>query len=143
MDRKILWKFNIVDVILIAIILISIFVLIFRASTTKESDKTISYLFTYTCQSAPREAYDGLSSGMSCSDGDYGNSLGQLTALNVIDIENDSNNKSASFSTVLKAKPEEHGVSTEEVLYLKGKELKLIIGDSVFDVYLSGIQALE
>ena len=143
MDRKIFWKFNIVDIILIAIILISIFVLLFRASTTKESNKNISYLFTYTCQNAPKEAYDGLSTGMSCSDGDYGNSLGQLTAFNVMDIENDLNSKSASFTTVLKAKPEEHGVSTEEVLYLKGKELKLIIGDSVFDVYLSGIQALE
>ena len=143
MDRKIFWKFNIVDIILIAIILISIFFIIFRASNMRENDKNISYLFTYTCQSAPKEAYDGLSTGMSCSDGEYGNSLGQLTAINVLDIENDSNKKGASFTTVLKAKPEEHGVSSEEVLYLKGKELKLIIGDSVFDVYLSGIQALE
>lgn len=143
MERKIFWKFNIIDLLLISIILIGLIVLVYKVTLGRESDKTTNYLFSYTCQSAPSEAFNGVVTGLDCSDGDYGNSLGQLTAINISDIENDNQNKRATFVTLIKGKEMEHGVAIDETLYLKGKELNLIIGDSVFRVYLSNIQSLQ
>lgn len=142
MDRKILWKFNIVDLMLIAVILIGAIALIYNLVSGSGSEEE-PFLFTYICRSAPNEAFDGIDKGVMCMDGDYGSSLGKLTNADISEIKDDEYNKQAVFVSALSGVKTEHGVTVGDVLYLKGKELNLVVGDSVFSVYLSDMANIE
>ena len=143
MERKIFWKFNIIDLILIGIIAVSLFALLYKVTWGKEKDRTETYQFTYTCQSAPSETFTGITPGLVCSDGDYGSSLGKLADVNASGIEGDDRNWQATFTAKVEGRKGEHGVTVGDVLYLKGKSFSLVVGDSMFAVYLSDIQPLE
>ena len=142
MERKIFWKLNIIDIILIAVVVLSLFALVYKL-TRDNNDDPSSYLFTFVCDSAPAEVYDGIETGTPCSDGDAGVGLGNLTGLTLSDIADDASHKQGVFTVGLNGIQGEHGVTVEDVLYLKGKCLNLIAGDSVFSVYLSDMQVLE
>ena len=143
MDRKIFWKLNIMDLLLIGILAISIFALIYKITWGSKADKTESYLFTYVCQSTPKETLSGIAQGMACTDGDYATELGALTAMHEDAIDGNPDQRKVTFSSCLKGKKNTHGVTVNEVLYLKGKNFNLVIGDSIFSVYLSDIRPLE
>lgn len=143
MDRKIFWKLNIMDLLLIGILAISIFALIYKITWGSKADKTESYLFTYVCQSTPKETLSGIAQGMACTDGDYATELGALTAMHEDVIDGNPDQRRVTFSSCLKGKKNTHGVTVNEVLYLKGKNFNLVIGDSIFSVYLSDIRPLE
>lgn len=143
MERKLLWKFNIIDLILIAVVGLGLIALVYKLTWGQSSDETEAYLFTYVCESAPAEVYQGIQSGALCSDAEAGHSLGKLTNLILSDIPEDAKCKQGIFITALNGKPAEHGVLVEEVTYLKGKTLQLVVDDSVFSVYLSDIQTVE
>lgn len=143
MEKKIFWKFNIVDLALIAVIIIGLAAMIYGFVKGDDKRDTETFLITYTCRSAPNEALDGIESGAECMDGDYGNSLGKLTDIRRYEIKDDSLNQQVVFVTAVNGIKSEHGVTINDVLYLKGKELNLVAADSVFSVYLSGIQELK
>lgn len=142
MERKIFWKLNLIDLILIAVVALSLFALIYKL-TWGNNEEQNAYLFTFVCDSAPVEVYHGIETGTPCSDGDAGTALGNLTQLTLLDIPDDTNRKQGIFMLGLNGIQGEHGVTVEDVLYLKGKRLSLIAGDSVFSVYLSDMQRLE
>lgn len=143
MEKKIFWKFNIIDLLLIGILAVSVIALLYKITWGKQADETESFLFTYVCQSAPSETFQGIAPGLSCTDGDYGNSLGELTSVQNQELENDSQNQRCIFISQVEGKKNTHGVMVNEVLYLKGKSFNLVIGDSIFPVYLSEIQTLQ
>lgn len=143
MERKLLWKFNIIDLILIGVILLSLITLLYKLTWGQSADESEAYLFTYVCESAPAEVYQGISSGALCSDGEMGHSLGKLTNLILADIPDDDTHKQGIFITTLNGKAGEHGVVVEDVTYLKGKELQLVVDNSVFSVYVSDIQSVK
>ena len=142
MERKIFWKLNIIDILLIAVVVLSLFALIYKL-THGNNDDLSAYLFTFVCDSAPIEVYDGIEAGTACSDGDAGVALGNLTRLVLSDIAGDDSHKQGIFTVGLNGIQGEHGVTVDDILYLKGKCLNLIAGDSVFSVYLSDMQLLE
>ena len=43
------------------------------------------------------------------------------------------------FTSRVAGEKTEHGIKVGDVLYLKGKEFNLIIGDAIFAVYVSNI----
>lgn len=143
MERKIIWKFNIIDLILIAVVGLSLLALVFKLTWGKPSDNTEAYLFTYVCDSAPTEVYQGLASGSLCKDAKTGTSLGKLTNLILTEIPNNDKQKQGVFISALEGAKGEHGVLVDDVTYLKGQELELVVDDSVFSVYLSQIQIIE
>lgn len=142
MEKKIFWKFNIIDLVLIAIVIVGLIALIYNFAYGGNHDEE-TYLITYTCQSAPNEAFDGISVGAGCMDGDNGTKLGKLTDVRISDIQDDDKNRQAVFVTAVNCVKSEHGVSISNALYLKGKELSLVVADSVFSVYLSDIRSLK
>lgn len=143
MERKLLWKFNIIDLILIAAIVLGLIALVYKLTWGQPSDETEAYLFTYVCDSAPAEVYQDIQPGALCSDAEMGHSLGKLTNLILSDIPDNDKCKQGIFITALNGKPGEHGVLVEDVTYLKGKTLRLVVDDSVFSVYLSDIQTVK
>ena len=143
MERKIIWKLNIIDLILIAVVGLSLIALVFKLTWGKPSDDTKAYLFTYVCDSAPAEVYQGLESGSLCRDAETGTALGKLTNLIVNEIPNNDKQKQGVFISALEGAKGEHGVLVDDITYLKGQELKLVVDDSVFSVYLSQIQTIE
>lgn len=143
MERKLLWKFNIIDLILIAVIGLGLIALIYKLTWGQPSDETQAYLFTYVCESAPEEVYRDIQPGAFCSNAETGHSLGKLTNLVLSDIPDSNKKKQGVFITTLEGAPGEHGVLVEDVTYLKGKELQLVVDDSMFFVYLSDIQGIE
>ena len=143
MEKKILWKFNIIDLILIGVIIIGLIALIYNITWGGGDNDDEPFLFTYVCRLAPNEALEGISQGDLCMDGDYGNSLGKLTDISCSEIKDDTQNQQAVFVSALTGIKTEHGVTIDDVLYLKGKEFNLVVGDSVFSVYLSDIKSLK
>lgn len=142
MERKLLWKFNIIDLILIGIVLLSLFALVYKFSHGS-NDEQQAYLFTFVCEEAPLEIYHGIETGFTCSNGDTGESLGNLTHLMLSDIPDDDRHKQGVFTVALNGIPNEHGVTVEDSLYLKGMQISLMAGDSLFSVYLSEMQPVE
>lgn len=143
MERKIFWKFNLIDLLLMGMLAISLFALIYKFTWGKDRDKTEDYLFTYVCTAAPQEIFSEIVPGVSCSDGDYGSSLGTLRQVQTSAIEGDTQNLRAVFTCETKGKKAEQGITVGNVVYLKGKRLNFVAGNAVFSVYLSNIQPLK
>ena len=143
MERKLLWKFNIIDLVLLGVIALSLIALCYKIIWGQDAKDSQTFLFTYICTSAPEEVYQGIVAGAECSDGEFGVSLGKLTNLTLSDIPEEPKQKQGVFITALNGEEGVHGVSVEDVLYLKGKECKLVVEDSVFLVYLSDIQKID
>ena len=158
MERKIIWKLNIVDLLILAIVAVSIIALIYKTTWGNRNSDTQRFTFTYVCQSSPMEVLQGVYSGDPCVDGDYGESLGVLIQADIFPVasvpgdsdENaahpgpvgqaEANTGRATFTVLAEGKKGEHGVTVGDVLYLKGKSFNLIVGDSIFSVYIADIQ---
>ncbi len=143
MGKKLIWKFNIIDLILIGLLLVSLIALTYKLIWGRDSNNAEPYYITCICNESPGEILNGVGSGMPCSDGDYGTGIGNLLSLSVSDIQDNPQAKRGVFVVEAEASREEHGIKVGDVLYLKGKEFNLIIGDSVFAVYLSDIQPVK
>ena len=70
-------KFNIIDILLIALIFLSLISLLYKL-TWGSSEKYQSYEFVYICDSAPSELADSVSAKSKCADGDTGENLGEV-----------------------------------------------------------------
>ena len=78
-------------------------------------------------------------------DGDAGTDLGEVEGIFFEPLEEGSDKGRATINTVAEgSKPENnHGVTIEDTIYLRGKPIDLVIGDTVFKVYISGIKAVK
>ncbi len=199
LQKKIIWKLNIIDLLLIVIILLSILALIYKSvSGSGDESEYREYTLSYVCESAPIRLFDTINQGELCIDGATGDEVGELTDFEVTPIfeyvplpetpepapdredeeeisensdddnaddENteDSENgddeelrvkkntpapkptpeptrAKAVFTTTVEAAKAEHGIRINKNVYLIGQSMQLVIGNTVFDVYISDMQ---
>lgn len=176
LSKKIVWKFNIIDILLILIVLISIISLIYKSTFGSSDAQLQTFYVTYVCESTPAEVVGSIKAGDSCMDGDSNISLGVLTESNSepletpapptatprdeasssndegdgedgagaasVESENSAPGKSrAVFTTEVEAYKYDHGIYIEDSVYVLGKQVNLVIGDAIFDSYVSNIAA--
>ena len=144
MNKKIIWKFNIIDLLIIAVLLVSLTALVYRV-TWGRSEGEQTFALTFECDEAPLALLRDVRSGEECSDGDAGTDLGEVEGIFFEPLEEGSDKGRATINTVAEgSKPENnHGVTIEDTIYLRGKPIDLVIGDTVFKVYISGIKAVK
>ena len=199
LQKKIIWKLNIIDLLLIVIILLSILALIYKSvSGSGDESEYREYTLTYVCESAPIRLFDTINQGELCIDGATGDEVGDLTDFEVTlifeyvpsapetpepipdeeneeeisensdeentddenaeDSENGNDDRRASkstptprptpeptrakavFTTTVEAAKAEHGIRINKNVYLIGQSMQLVIGNTVFDVYISDMQ---
>ena len=124
-------KFNIIDILLIALIFLSLISLLYKL-TWGSSEKYQSYEFVYICDSAPSELADSVSAKSKCADGDTGENLGEVISADIYGID----------GTPDRSRIQIRVKTNGNTVYLKGKKLNLIVGDTVFETYISEIKPL-
>ena len=77
LSKKIVWRLNIIDLLLLAIIVLSICALIYKA-TWGSGEEYRTYEVSYVCENIPIEILNSLQEGMDCSDYDSGSDLGKF-----------------------------------------------------------------
>lgn len=142
MDRKIFWRFNIIDLILIGVILLSLIALLYKVRQDAGKDELHFYRLTYVCREAPAEIFDGIEPGIPCADGDYGTPLGKIESITAEESTSSEGSQKAVFVSMAEGQKADHGIMIGDVLYLKGKYFNLMAGDSIFPVYLSDIEPI-
>lgn len=139
--KRVVKKFNIIDILLIILIFLSLVSLLYKLTMGNDA-KYQSYEFVYVCDNAPIELIGTISVDSKCADADTGDNLGKVTEV----ITDNGDNTSARSNVRIKVKTNgfesEHGVTIGNTVYLKGKRLNLIVGDTVFDAYISEINSL-
>lgn len=170
LSKKIIWKLNIIDLLLIAIIIISICALIYKA-TWGGDDEYRTYEITYVCENVPIEILDAMPEGAVCSDYDTGSDLGVLKRIEYTPIiEDEPQQKTAEPSggdedsdeetdgstsprptktptranavivTEADGAKAEHGIKVDQTVMLKALKVDLIVGDTVLDSYVREIK---
>ncbi len=170
LSKKIVWKLNIIDILLLAIIVLSVCALIYKA-TWGGDDESRTYEVSYVCENIPIELLGSLQSDMECSDYDSGSDLGRLKYVTSQPIteqaafdgniktqnddldEDDADSESltvpktkeptrarAMLVTEVDGAKAEHGVKAGGIVLLKALKLDLIVGDTVLNVYVSEIK---
>lgn len=140
MEKRLLWKFNLIDLILIALVLFSLAALVYKI-TIGNNDGDRSYEFVYVCEGAPADLLYAVGEGEKCVDADAGTELGTVSRVNVEEIQATPSKAKATIATRVKGTALEHGVNVGYSLYLKGQKIQLIVGGSVFEVYISDIRS--
>lgn len=139
MNRKLIWKFNIIDLLIIGILLLGVAALIYRA-VIGGSEGRDDFEITYVCSAAPTELLYEVHDGMLCVDGDSGAELGSVSEVNVEEQTSGSGEGRGTIKTLVSGSKTEHGITVDDTAYLRGKTLNLIVDDLVFEVYISNIQ---
>lgn len=195
LQKKIIWKLNIIDLLLIIIIALSIAALIYKSVSGGDDSEYRNYNLTFVCESAPIGLFDTIDSDRLCIDGGTGEEIGELRDFeitpiveyappiaaqptaepdenedenvsedeeadneNAEDEENDRENREerrstprpsptpeptrakAVFNITSEAAKAEHGIRINKNVYLLGQSMQLVIGDTVFDVYISNME---
>lgn len=134
-------KFNIIDILLITLIFLSLISLVYKL-TWGGGEKYQSYEFVYVCEDAPNELINSVSDGLKCADGDTGENLGEVMYADIHGGDGSSGRSDAEIRVRTNGYESEHGVAVGNTVYLKGKKLNLIVGDTVFEAYISEIKPL-
>ena len=138
MDRKLFGKLNIIDLIIIGVVLISLFAAIFRMVSGSDEDKSV-YTLTYICREAPAELLWEIKKADPCADGDSGTELGSVSDVQIIPSDAEGGNPSGIITSQVEGYRADHGIAINDTVYLKGSRVNLIVGDSIFEVYISDI----
>lgn len=165
LQKKIIWKLNIIDLLLIIIILLSVAALIYKSVSSSNDNDYRVYNISYVCESAPIGLFDTIHTGELCIDGGTGEEVGELSDFETTPIieylpyataqsdddrdETERDNRRrptptpeptrarAVFTTEVEAAQAEHGIRINRNVYLIGQSMQLVIGNTVFDVYIS------
>ena len=194
LQKKIIWKLNIIDMLLIIIIALSIAALIYKSVSGSDDSEYRNYDLTFVCESAPVGLFDTIDTGLLCIDGGTGEEIGELRGFETTPIaeyapqtavqataepdENEDENASededdnaedtdedrdredrsekrstpkpaptpeptrakAVFNITSEAAKTDHGIRINKNVYLIGQSMQLVIGDTVFDVYISDMK---
>ncbi len=137
--NKIIRKFNIIDILIISVLVLGILALFYKL-VIGNADKSELFEFTYICDEAPVELFHTIEEGQNCVDADLGTKLGSLLSVQAENPEEGNAMGSGVFVTRTNGEKTDHGIEVDNSVYLKGKKINLIIGDSIFEVYLSDIK---
>ena len=137
--NNIIRKFNIIDILIVSVLVLGILALFYKL-VTGSTDKTEVFEFTYICDESPITLLDGIQENENCVDADLGTELGTLLSVKTDILDENNTLGSAVIVTKTEGEASEHGIEVENSIYLKGKKINLIIGNSVFEVYLSDIK---
>ena len=192
LQKKIIWKLNIIDLLLIIIIALSIAALIYKSVSGGDDSEYRNYDLTFVCESAPIGLFDTIDSDRLCIDGGTGEEIGELRDFEITpiveyasqaaqqptaepdesedenasededadneDAEDEENDKDerrstprpaptpeptrakAVFNITSEAAKADHGIRINKNVYLLGQSMQLVIGDTVFDVYISNME---
>lgn len=171
LSKKIIWKLNVIDLLIILIIIFSISALIYKATWGTGDAEYRDYKISFVCENVPISLVEDMETGLKCADGDSGTELGDLIELDYVpvitqpalsqtttDTEKNNNDSDtdksslpplptleptrakATFTTQVEGISAEHGIKINKSVYLKGKTVNLIIGDSIFTVYVNNIE---
>lgn len=137
MLKRMLQRFNIIDFLLMALVIISLAALLYRILPGGAGDDT-DFEITYICDGAPAQLTSSIRNGAQCADGNTGEDLGEVTDFYGETVEGDI--MMFTLRTLTKASEGDHGVVIGNTPYLKGKKMNLIVDDTVFEVYISDIK---
>ncbi|MGN0179194.1 MAG: hypothetical protein ACI4DY_07115 [Monoglobaceae bacterium] len=137
MLKRMLQRFNIIDFLLMALVIISLAALLYRILPGGAGDDT-DFEITYICDGTPAQLTSSIRNGAQCADGDTGEDLGEVTDFYGETGEGDI--MKFTLRTLTKASEGDHGVVIGNTPYLKGKKMNLIVDDTVFEVYISDIK---
>ena len=137
MLKRMLQRFNIIDFLLMALVIISLAALLYRILPGGAGDDT-DFEITYICDGAPAPLISSIRNGAQCADGNTGEDLGEVTDFYGETGEGDI--MKFTLRTLTKASEGDHGVVIGNTPYLKGKKMNLIVDDTVFEVYISDIK---
>lgn len=137
MLKRILGKFNIIDFLLMALVIVSLAALLYRILPGGAGDD-MDFEITYICDGTPAQLTAAINQGSKCADGDTGEDLGKVLDFHGEPADGDM----AKFTlrTLTKGSENDHGVVIGNTPYLKGKKMNLIVDDTVFEVYISDIK---
>lgn len=139
MDKKIIWKFNIIDLIILGVIFFSLVALLYKL-TLGSGDETQAFEFTCICDEAPSELVYNLQTDAECIDGSAGETLGSIIWVNCDAISETTDKVKGTFILKTNGTKTKHGISVNDTVYLKGSVFPLVIGDTMFQVYVSDIK---
>lgn len=139
MDKKIIWKFNLIDLIIIALVILSLIALVYKIVQGSNNDIKI-FEVVCVCDEAPNDLLYGISSDSECIDGASGTELGKVVSSEVQSIDETSDKSKGIITLSVEGIKNDHGISVRDTVYLKGSNFSLIVGDSVFDVYINDIK---
>lgn len=138
MDKKIIWKFNLIDLIIIALVILSIIALVYKLFLGSNNNIQ-NFEIICVCDEAPTELLYGISTGSECIDGTSGVELGKVVRSDIEPLGENSDKSKGIISLIVEGTKNKHGISIGDTIYLKGSNFSLIIDDSVFDVYIYDI----
>lgn len=139
MDKKIIWKLNLIDLIIIALIILSIFALAYKVFWDSGNDVQ-NFEMICVCEEAPSELLYAIPAGSICINSVSGTDIGKIVKTDIETVEENSDKAKAVISILVDGTKNDHGISIDDTVYLKGSEFSIIIEDSIFDVYISDIR---
>lgn len=169
LSKKIIWKLNIIDLLLLAIIVLSVAALIYKTAWGKKYNDYQEYTIAYVCESTPIELVNKIQEGELCIDNTYGSEIGVVNSIEYTPItevlppnyystaENtDESDEESNRTPRPRPTPEptrakirflaeangaqtDHGIRIDQNIYLIGQSTQIIIGNTIFDVYISDI----
>lgn len=138
-EKKLLWKFNLLDLTLIALVVFSMAAFLYKVAVGNgDGDRVCE--FTYICEEAPTELLKKVGEGGICVDAETGAELGRVKGINTEVFAATPSKARASIYAETEGTVLDHGVEVGDTVYLKGQNLQLIVGDSVFEVYVADIK---
>ncbi len=136
MDKKLFGKFNIIDIILFAIIIIALIAAVVRIVWNNAGDyEDAEITATFITEKVRGEVYKELYVGMELTSQSDDSVLGEVVR---VDVRGDNTLAVTVFSEGAKLN---HGVEIGGTTYYIGSEVSIIAGDAVFDAYLSEFEA--
>ncbi len=136
--NNIIRRFNIIDILIVSVLALGVLALVFRLVMGSTDDNEV-FEFTYICNEAPIELLNEIKTDEICIDADSGAQLGLILSAATEPL-NEVMGRGV-IVTKTNGKQTEHGIEVDNSIYIKGKKINLIIGDSIFEVYLSDITA--
>ena len=152
MNKKLIWKFNIIDLLIIALVILSIIALIYKSTLDKQVD-TQTFEITCVCENVPTELLHKVQTDASTIDKNSGSSMGSVSSIWLEELQPsessqqdktspkpESTHSNGYITLKVEGVKNEHGILVGNAAYMNGSKLDLVIGDSLFNVYILNIK---
>ena len=127
MEKKLIWKFNIIDLLIIGIIILGIIALVFRTVSGKDNGR-IEFMFLCVCEQESRSLLSVIQPGQNCADNSTGADIGTVSEV-------------CPDSVVIRVRgrASEYGISVRNTRYFKGQSVEIITGNILLNTRIAQI----